>query len=40
MVDNCFTGDGCGAPVTGDTVYAIPDALDRTLPLAAAGQSA
>jgi len=36
LVDNCYTGDfGCGAATTGDTVYAIPDALTRTTALAA-----
>jgi len=36
VVDNCYTGDfGCGAATTGDTVYAIPDALTRTTALAA-----
>lgn len=40
VVDNCFSdnGDGCGTTVTGDTVYAIPDALTRTSAVAAAGQ--
>ena len=38
VVDNCFTGDGCGTTVTGDTVYAIPDALTRTTAVTAAGQ--
>jgi hypothetical protein len=37
VVDNCFTGDGCGTPTTGDTVYAIPDALTRTTAVTAAG---
>src|SRR5262249_47484928 len=37
VVDNCFTGDGCGTTVTGDTVYAIPDALTRTTAVTAAG---
>jgi hypothetical protein len=37
VVDNCFTADfGCAASTTGDTVYAIPDALTRTTPIAAA----
>jgi len=37
VVDNCFTGDfGCAGATTGDTVYAIPDALTRTTPIAAA----
>jgi hypothetical protein len=36
VVDNCYTQDfGCDAATTGDTVYAIPDALTRTTPLAA-----
>jgi hypothetical protein len=36
VVDNCFTSDfGCAAAVTGDTLYAIPDALTRTTALAA-----
>ncbi len=30
VVDNCFTGDGCGSPTTGDTVYKIPNARTRT----------
>lgn len=35
--DNCYTGDvGCAAATTGDTVYAIPDALTRTTAIAAA----
>jgi len=38
VVDNCFTGDGCGTTATGDTVYAIPDALTRTTSVTAAGQ--
>ena len=38
VVDNCFTGDGCGTTATGDTVYAIPDALTRTTAVTAAGQ--
>src|SRR5437667_374475 len=38
LVDNCFTGDGCGTTATGDTVYAIPDALTRTTAVTAAGQ--
>src|SRR2546426_1909792 len=37
VVDNCFTGDGCGTTPTGDTVYAIPDALTRTTAVTAAG---
>src|SRR5437016_10427330 len=37
VVDNCFTGDGCGPTATGDTVYAIPDALTRTTAVTAAG---
>jgi len=38
VVDNCYTQDfNCDAATTGDTVYAIPDALTRTTPLAAAG---
>src|SRR5213594_99228 len=37
VVDNCFTGDGCGTTTTGDTVYAIPDALTRTTAVTAAG---
>src|SRR2546429_1929134 len=37
LVDNCFTGDGCGTTATGDTVYAIPDALTRTTAVTAAG---
>src|SRR5438132_5342524 len=37
VVDNCFTGDGCGTTATGDTVYAIPDALTRTTAVTAAG---
>src|SRR5256884_1034406 len=37
LVDNCFTGDGCGTTATGDTVYAIPDALTRTSAVTAAG---
>jgi len=37
VVDNCYTQDFmCDAATTGDTVYAIPDALTRTTPLAAA----
>jgi hypothetical protein len=37
VVDNCYTQDFmCDTATTGDTVYAIPDALTRTLPLAAA----
>jgi hypothetical protein len=37
VVDNCYTQDsGCAAATTGDTVYAIPDALTRTTALAAA----
>jgi hypothetical protein len=37
VVDNCYTQDfGCDAATTGDTVYAIPDALTRTTPIAAA----
>jgi hypothetical protein len=36
VVDNCYTQDfGCDAATTGDTVYAIPDALTRTAPIAA-----
>src|SRR5438046_5467549 len=38
VVDNCFTGDGCGTTATGDTVYAIPHALTRTTAVTAAGQ--
>src|SRR5207245_9681701 len=38
VVDNCFTSDGCGTTATGDTVYAIPDALTRTTPVTAVGQ--
>src|SRR5882724_4038042 len=38
VVDNCFTGDGCGTTATGDTVYAIPDALTRTTAVTAAGR--
>ena len=37
VVDNCFTNDGCGTTTTGDTVYAIPDALTRTAAVTAAG---
>src|SRR2546425_2043395 len=37
VVDNCFTGDGCGPTATGDTVYAIPDALTRATAVTAAG---
>src|SRR5947199_310414 len=37
VVDNCFTVDGCGPTTTGDTVYAIPDALTRTTAATAAG---
>src|SRR2546427_1706706 len=37
VVDNCFTGDGCGTTATGDTLYAIPDALTRTTAVTAAG---
>src|SRR2546425_7700878 len=37
VVDNCFTGDGCGTTATGDTVYAIPDALTRTTAVTAPG---
>src|SRR3989442_895928 len=37
VVDNCFMADGCGTPTTGDTVYAIPDALTRTTAVTAAG---
>src|SRR5881296_576279 len=37
VVDNCFTVDGCGTTTTGDTVYAIPDALTRTTAVTAAG---
>jgi hypothetical protein len=37
VTDNCFDGDfGCDGATTGDTVYAIPDALTRTTPIAAA----
>jgi hypothetical protein len=37
VVDNCYTGDfGCDGATTGDTVYAIPDALGRTETLDAA----
>jgi hypothetical protein len=37
VVDNCYTGDfGCAAATTGDTAYAIPDALTRTTAVAAA----
>jgi hypothetical protein len=37
VVDNCYAGDfGCDGATTGDTVYAIPDALGRTEALAAA----
>jgi len=36
VVDNCYTQDfGCEAASTGDTVYAIPEALTRTTPIAA-----
>src|SRR5262245_36082473 len=37
VVDNCYTQDGpaCAAATTGDTVYAIPEALTRTTPIAA-----
>ena len=40
VVDNCHSADGdaCGTTTTGDTVYAIPDALTRTTPVAAATQ--
>ena len=35
-VDNCFDGDfGCDGATTGDTLYAIPDALTRTTALTA-----
>src|SRR2546428_11839159 len=37
VVDNCFTGDGCGTTTTGDRVYAIPHALTRTSAVTAAG---
>jgi hypothetical protein len=37
-VDNCFgTDSGCGAPTTGDTVYAIADPTARTTSASAAG---
>jgi hypothetical protein len=37
VVDNCYVADfGCEAATTGDTVYAIPEALTRTTPIAAA----
>jgi hypothetical protein len=37
VVDNCFDGDfGCDGATTGDTVYAVPDALTRTTAAAAA----
>ncbi|HWP67600.1 MAG TPA: hypothetical protein VNO26_17005 [Candidatus Limnocylindria bacterium] len=37
VVDNCFAADfGCAEATTGDTVYAIPDALSRTTALDAA----
>jgi hypothetical protein len=37
VTDNCFDGDfGCDGATTGDTVYAIPDALTRTTAIAAA----
>jgi hypothetical protein len=37
VVDNCYTGDfGCEAATTGDTVYAIPEALHRTTAIDAA----
>jgi hypothetical protein len=37
VVDNCYVGDfGCDGATTGDTVYAIPDALGRTDAMAAA----
>jgi hypothetical protein len=36
VVDNCFDGDfGCDGATTGDTLYAIPDALTRTTALTA-----
>jgi hypothetical protein len=35
VVDNC---GNCAGAVTGDTLFAIPDALTRTTPVAAAGQ--
>jgi hypothetical protein len=36
VVDNCYTTDFmCDTSTTGDTVYAIPDALTRTTPIAA-----
>src|SRR5438552_8868674 len=38
VVDDCFTGDGCGTNATGDTVYAIPHALTRLTAVTAAGQ--
>src|SRR5438093_9009736 len=37
VVDNCFTGDGCGTTTTGDTLYAIPDGRTRTTAVTAAG---
>src|SRR5439155_4760920 len=36
-VVHCVPGDGCGTTATGDTVYAIPDALPRTPAATAAG---
>jgi hypothetical protein len=30
VVDNCFGGDGCGMPTSGDTVYKIANATTRT----------
>ena len=41
VVDNCFAanGDTCGATATGDTVYAIPNALTRTEAAAAAAEA-
>src|SRR5690349_12104355 len=40
VVDNCSSADGdfCGTTATGDTVYAIPDALTRTTAVTAVGQ--
>jgi hypothetical protein len=36
VVDNCFGGDGCGSPTTGDTVYKIANATTRTTATTAA----
>jgi hypothetical protein len=40
LVDNCLAanGDACGATATGDTLFAIPEALTRATSLPAVGQ--